>query len=200
MVMSDHGFHSFRRGVNLNTWLVQNGYMAFEGQRRREEDPGGPLRAAGSSSQGVDWSRTKAYAVGLGQIYFNLRGREGQGIVSAGAEYKALQDEMRSKLLTLTDPDNGERGLPRRLPARRHLQGRVPAVRPRPPGRASTTATASGWQDTLGGIVRSVVENNNRKWSGDHCATATEISGGVFFMNRKIATESRTSWTSPRRS
>ena len=32
-----------------------------------------------------------------------------------------------------------------------------------------------------------MVENNNRKWSGDHCATATEISGGVLFLNRKIA-------------
>jgi len=45
-----------------------------------------------------------------------------------------------------------------------------------------------GWQDTLGGIRRAVVENNNKKWSGDHCATATEISGGVFFSNRKIVT------------
>jgi predicted AlkP superfamily phosphohydrolase/phosphomutase len=47
-----------------------------------------------------------------------------------------------------------------------------------------------GWQDTLGQIQRTVVENNNRKWSGDHCATATEISGGVFFSNRKISTTS----------
>ena len=38
-----------------------------------------------------------------------------------------------------------------------------------------------GWQDTLGTIRRGVVENNNKKWSGDHCATATEISHGVFF-------------------
>jgi bisphosphoglycerate-independent phosphoglycerate mutase (AlkP superfamily) len=45
-----------------------------------------------------------------------------------------------------------------------------------------------GWQDTLGTIRRGVVENNNKKWSGDHCATATEISHGVFFCNRKIAT------------
>jgi predicted AlkP superfamily phosphohydrolase/phosphomutase len=45
-----------------------------------------------------------------------------------------------------------------------------------------------GWQDTLGGITRSVLEDNDRKWSGDHCATATEISGGVLFLNRKIAT------------
>jgi predicted AlkP superfamily phosphohydrolase/phosphomutase len=43
-----------------------------------------------------------------------------------------------------------------------------------------------GWQDTLGQIQRHVVDNNNRKWSGDHCATATEISGGVLFLNRKM--------------
>jgi predicted AlkP superfamily phosphohydrolase/phosphomutase len=46
-----------------------------------------------------------------------------------------------------------------------------------------------GWQDTMGGINRAVVTNNNRKWSGDHCATVAEISGGVLFSNRKIARE-----------
>ena len=46
-----------------------------------------------------------------------------------------------------------------------------------------------GWQDTMGGVQRTFVENNNRKWSGDHCATATEISGGVFFSSRKVANE-----------
>jgi len=45
-----------------------------------------------------------------------------------------------------------------------------------------------GWQDTLGQIQGAIVENNNRKWSGDHGAAATEISGGVFFSNRKVAT------------
>ena len=33
MVVSDHGFHSFRYGVNLNTWLVEKGYMTLRGQR-----------------------------------------------------------------------------------------------------------------------------------------------------------------------
>jgi predicted AlkP superfamily phosphohydrolase/phosphomutase len=187
MVMSDHGFHSFRRGVNLNTWLVQNGYMAFEGQESEKktlED----LFGRGKFFQGVDWSRTKAYAVGLGQIYFNLRGREGQGIVSAGAEYKALQEEMRSKLLTLTDPDNGERvfgDIYRRddIYHGEYLQN-APDLEV-----GFNDGYRVGWQDTLGGITRSVIENNNRKWSGDHCATASEISGGVLFVNRPISSE-----------
>ncbi len=108
MVMSDHGFHSFRRSVNLNTWLVQNGYMVFQGQESQKKGLS-DLFGRGKFWEGVDWSRTRAYAVGLGQIYFNLRGREGQGIVSAGAEYKALQDEIVAKLGPLVDPDTGER-------------------------------------------------------------------------------------------
>jgi predicted AlkP superfamily phosphohydrolase/phosphomutase len=187
MVMSDHGFHSFRRGVNLNTWLVRNGYMTFEGQEgdtKTLDD----LFGRGQFFQGVDWSRTKAYAVGLGQIYFNLRGREGQGIVSAGAEYKALQEEMRAKLLEITDPDTGEkvfRDVYRRddIYKGEYLQN-APDLQV-----GFNDGYRVGWQDTLGVIVRSVVENNNKKWSGDHCATATEISGGVFFCSRKITVE-----------
>ncbi len=187
IVMSDHGFHSFRRGVNLNTWLVQNGYMAFEGQLDNKKGLA-DLFGRGKFFEGVDWTRTKAYAVGLGQIYFNLRGREGQGIVSAGAEYKALQDEIRSKLVELKDPDTGEsvfRDIYKRddIYKGEYLQN-APDLQV-----GFNDGFRVGWQDTLGGVTRAVVENNNRKWSGDHCATATEISGGVFFSNRKINTD-----------
>jgi predicted AlkP superfamily phosphohydrolase/phosphomutase len=47
--------------------------------------------------------------MGLGQIYFNLRGRESRGIVSPGAEAKQLADELSAHLLTMTDPDDGAR-------------------------------------------------------------------------------------------
>src|SRR5262245_31322201 len=185
MVMSDHGFHSFRRGVNLNTWLVQNGYMKFEGEQKSAAE----LFGRGKFFEGVDWSATKAYAVGLGQIYFNLRGREAEGVVSPGAEYKALQDEMRSKLLEVKDPDTGE-------PVFRDIYRRDDIykgdyIQNAPDLQVGfNTGYRVGWQDTLGGVTRSVVENNNRKWSGDHCATATEISAGVLFSNRRINTDS----------
>jgi predicted AlkP superfamily phosphohydrolase/phosphomutase len=127
--------------------------------------------------------------VGLGQIYFNLRGRESKGIVSSGAEYTALQDEIRSKLITVTDPDSGE-------PVFRDVYKRDDIYKGEYLQFAPDLQVGFndgyrvGWQDTLGGVSRAVVENNNRKWSGDHCATATEISGGVFFSNRKIGTPS----------
>jgi predicted AlkP superfamily phosphohydrolase/phosphomutase len=181
-VMSDHGFHSFRRGVNLNTWLVQNGYLVFHGQEGAKKGLS-DLFGHGKFWEGVDWTRTRAYAVGLGQIYFNLRGREGQGIVSAGAEYKALQDEIAAKLVTLADPESGE-------PVMRAVYKRDDIQYAPDLQVGFNDGYRVGWQDTLGQIERTVVENNNRKWSGDHCATATEISGGVFFANRKVATPS----------
>jgi predicted AlkP superfamily phosphohydrolase/phosphomutase len=187
-VMSDHGFHSFRRCVNLNSWLAEHGYLVFTGQpsggMKRLDD----LFGRGRFWEGVDWRRTRAYALGLGQIYFNLRGRESQGIVSAGAEYTALQDEIVLKLEPLSDPETGERvfgGIYRRDELY-HGEYLVNA----PDLQAGFgDGYRVGWQDTLGGIRPSVIENNTKKWSGDHCGTARHLSAGVLFSNRRLARE-----------
>ncbi|MCR6678917.1 alkaline phosphatase family protein, partial [Escherichia marmotae] len=55
MVVSDHGFNAFRRGVNLNSWLHREGYLALK--------PGSDGRA--EWLRDVDWSATRAYTVGL---------------------------------------------------------------------------------------------------------------------------------------
>src|SRR6185437_3054457 len=74
ITLSDHGFTGFRRGVHLNGWLRREGLLALK--------PGvAPGAEAGDYLQKVDWTRTKAYAVGIGSVYLNLRGREGEGIV-----------------------------------------------------------------------------------------------------------------------
>ena len=48
IALSDHGFNSFRRGVHLNTWLYDNGFLALQGRRparrgRRRPAPPGRL-------------------------------------------------------------------------------------------------------------------------------------------------------------
>ena len=185
IVMSDHGFHSFRRSVNLNTWLCQNGYMSCgqtESGEKKLEDLFG---RTGNFWENVDWSKTKAYAVGLGPIYINLRGRERQGIVSAGAEYKALQDEIATHLAKLTDPEDGAPIFGAMYKRDEIYEGEYLTNAP-DIVVGFNDGYRVGWQDTLGAIRRTVVENNNRKWSGDHCATVASLSGGVFFSNRKI--------------
>ncbi|HQZ15554.1 MAG TPA: alkaline phosphatase family protein [Vicinamibacteria bacterium] len=187
MVMSDHGFHTFRRGVNLNTWLVQHGYMVFDGQESPKKGLD-DLFGRGQFWEGVDWSRTRAYAVGLGQIYFNLKGRESRGIVSPGAEYDALQKEIGEALAKEVDPDDKAQIF--RSVYKRDEIYKGEYLRNAPDLQVGfNDGYRVGWQDTMGGVQRTFVENNNRKWSGDHCATATEISGGVFFSSRKVANE-----------
>src|SRR5207237_3344780 len=108
LIVSDHGFHSFRQSVNLDTWLVQEGFMALQGQKPGEKNLHDLFGGGGQFWENVDWSRTKAYAMGLGQVYLNLKGREGKGVV-APADSRTLQDDLAAKLLTLTDPKTGRR-------------------------------------------------------------------------------------------
>jgi predicted AlkP superfamily phosphohydrolase/phosphomutase len=184
MVMSDHGFQSFRRSVNLNTWLLHNGYLAFQGSgsaEKRLDD----LFGRGRFWEGVDWSRTRAYALGLGQIYFNLRGRESQGVVSAGLEYCRLQEEIQARLSGLADPNTGEPVIGGVY--RRDDLYRGPYLVNAPDLQVGfNEGYRVGWQDTLGTIRPAVVEDNDKRWSGDHCGMAREISGGVLFVDRPI--------------
>ena len=78
MVLSDHGFNTFRRGIDLNRWLEENGYLVVDDARRHEEH-----------LAGVDWSRTRAFAIGLTGIFINLKGKFDQGIVEPGDEAAA---------------------------------------------------------------------------------------------------------------
>lgn len=56
----------------------------------------------------VDWSKTKAYSIGSGVIYINLKGREPSGTVSPGQEYESLREQITTCLYELKDPETGE--------------------------------------------------------------------------------------------
>ena len=102
-VMSDHGFKSFRRGVNVNSWLLRNGYLALVDGKG----------ASGEWFKDVDWARTKAYGLGLGGLYLNLKGREAHGTVEPGAEAAALKAELAAKLTGLVDGPEGRSAITR---------------------------------------------------------------------------------------
>ena len=91
IVLSDHGFNTFRRAFDTNTWLQQNGLLALKNGAKPSEDlDDGPAA--------VNWSRTYAYAVGLGGIYLNLKGREREGILEEGTEAERVRDAIQSDI------------------------------------------------------------------------------------------------------
>jgi predicted AlkP superfamily phosphohydrolase/phosphomutase len=186
LVVSDHGFHSWRKAVNLDTWLVQQGYMVLQGQQPGDKKLA-DLFGGGTFWENVDWSRTRAYAMGIGQIYFNLRGRESKGIVSPGAEAAQLADELSAKLLTLKDPEDG-------TPIIRAVYKRDDIYSGEYLHNAAELQVGMNegyrvsWQTTLGGSPQGIVYPNTKKWSADHGGYDFAITSGVLVSNRPIAT------------
>jgi predicted AlkP superfamily phosphohydrolase/phosphomutase len=188
IVMSDHGFHSFRTAVNLNTWLVQEGYLALTGARTDEKTLDNLFLGSGQFWENVDWSRSRAYAMGLGQIFFNVRGREGQGIVDPGAEYKKLADELSSRLMTLTDPDTGTRIVSNVYERDDIYTGEF--VKDAPDLQVGMVdGYRVSWQTTLGGSPAGILYANKKKWSGDHCGFDYQSIPGVIIANRKLTAQ-----------
>ena len=173
IIMSDHGFKSFRRGVNINSWLWKNGYLHLK------EGTSGD----GEWFKDVDWTRTKAYGLGLGGLYLNLKGREARGIVAPGAEAAALKAELVKRLSGLKDEASGQVGI--NILFDRDAVYRGP-YRENAPDLIVGYAEGyrASWDSVTGKVTPSVFEDNLKAWSGDHCIDPRVVPG-VFFMNRK---------------
>ena len=174
-VLSDHGFKSFRRGVNLNAWLASEGYLAAREGARDE----GYLRD-------IDWSRTRAYSFGLAGIYLNVAGRERRGIVPP-AEADALAAEIARKITGLADTDRDAVAVRKGYPKRAVYSGPYVAAAPDVvvgynPGYRSS------WGVALGRVSGPVFEDNTKAWSGDHCVDPPQIPG-VVFCNRPFGAD-----------
>ena len=176
MVMSDHGFVSFRRGFNLNTWLLNNGYAALEDPLSQEET---------EFFNNVKWSKTRAYGLGINSLYLNLADREIEGIVAPGDEYESLVDEIAQRLTRVKDPVTGENVI-------------THAYKPNQVYSGNQTKNApdlilgynrnyrSSWDTILGKYPRQECINNDDKWSGDHCMDNIFLPG-VFLCSKKFA-------------
>jgi len=174
MVISDHGFSSFRRGVNLNSWLQREGYLTLK------------AGADGTSEwlRDVDWQATKAYCIGLTGMFFNLRGREREGIVAPGAEADALKAEIIAKLNGLRDGDRGETGIREVFDTAKLYTG--PYLENAPELLIGYNAGyRTSWDCATGVVAGPVFEDNVKPWSGDH-SVDPRLVPGVFFCNRAI--------------
>jgi predicted AlkP superfamily phosphohydrolase/phosphomutase len=168
LILSDHGFSHFGKKVHLNRWLVEQGYLS--------------LKNGSADLSGVDWSRTRAYAVGLNSIYLNIAGREGQGIVSAG-EVEPLLAELRGSLLDWRDVDQGSIIQRIRL---KHETYSGPYTRFGPDLVAGYAAGYRASAETGLGKVPSIsLEPNTDHWGADHCMDS-DVVPGVIFANRDL--------------
>jgi predicted AlkP superfamily phosphohydrolase/phosphomutase len=187
IVLSDHGFASFRKAVNYNNWLVTNNYLRLKTGVTVKERNVEMLFDQGQFWENVDWSQTKAYAMGLGEVYINVKGREAQGIVNPGAEYDALKQELKTKLVAMQDPEDGASPV-RRVLAREEIYKQFDPNMIPDLFVLNNDGYRVSWQTALGGIPKTLIDTNNATWSGDHCSVDPEIVKGIFFMNKKLAT------------
>ena len=177
LVVSDHGFKSFRRGFNLNAWLHREGYLSLVSGSTVSEQ----------WFRHVDWQHTRAYGMGLNGIFLNLAGRERHGIVQPGDEADGVISELREKLRGLTDPEGGQVAIREVFDTREVYAG---PYRENAPdllvGYASGYRAA--WESVNGSVQGEVFLDNTRPWSGDHCMDPHDVPG-VLFANRAISGE-----------
>lgn len=176
VVMSDHGFTSWRRAFNLNTWLWQNGYLTVR-------DPEAALAAKFFGD--VVWEKTKAYGLGINGLYVNLAGREKNGSV-AESERLALMGEIRDKLLATVDPKTGQPAVTRvYLREETFSDGGWRDIGPDIiVGYAKGTRASSA--SSLGELSAEVFADNVDDWPGDHLMDHETVPG-ILLTNRPLA-------------
>lgn len=180
LVISDHGFAPFRRGVNLNNLLRARGWQAGEGGRGDV----GVQDLGGEFFEGVDWARTRAYAMGLGNVYLNLQGREPFGTVPP-TEAEATLEALAREIESLRDTD-GKRVV------RRVYRGKD-LYRGARSGEAPDLVVGFewgyrvSWRNSLGALDRDVITPNTQNWSGDHCSVDPELVPAVVFSSLPLA-------------
>ncbi|MBI82028.1 MAG: nucleotide pyrophosphatase [Planctomycetaceae bacterium] len=165
MVMSDHGFTSFRRGFNLNSWLLEQGFIRLRNPSRQGQ---------WEMFLNVDWSGTTAYGLGMNALYLNARGREKNGIVKE-SQWNSKLNEIRDKLLEVRDA-NGQ-------PVIRRVD-LVSKIYPQADNKIAPDLIVgyedgyrASWDTVLGKMPREILVDNMDRWSGTHLISADLVPG-----------------------
>jgi len=181
-ILSDHGFAPFTREFHLSTWLVENGYTAVTDIVRYHNS---------SYYDFVDWSKTKAFAMGLNSIYLNLTGREKYGSVEP-KDAERIKAELIGTLSMVRDPLTGRKVVVRAYDTREIYDGAELVNAPdivlgyEKDYRISDKAA-------LGGFPTGIFAPRTDKWSADHCMDPSVVPG-VFLTNRETIKKDPAIW------
>jgi len=205
MVMSDHGFAPFYRQVELNSWLLDNGWVTLYPWADREQ-----AVISGAATSDIDWANTKAYCLGLNSLYINVKGREAQGMIPP-EERAAVVKELCAALENIVDPETGEKMISRAYPREEVYSGKHVERAPDilvgynrgyrtswrsalgqfpPPGELKPTQAEGPRQRRRQAKrqepVRLYAKDNTGRWSGDHCCDPVHVPG-TLIVNRPIS-------------
>ncbi|MBU1864027.1 MAG: alkaline phosphatase family protein [Candidatus Omnitrophica bacterium] len=178
IVLSDHGFTTFRRAVHINSWLRQNGYLSLKNIRAAE---GRELLSD------IDWSKTRAYSIGFGALYINQLGRERDGIVASGEATELLKEELSQKLTTWFDEKYKQRVVNNVYKREEIFWGKHIDTTPDLYIGFNKGYRAS-WQTALGAVPKNIIEDNLKKWSGTHLCDP-QLIPGIILSNKHIIKE-----------
>jgi len=177
MVVSDHGFCSFQRGVNLNAWLRDEGYLVLRDG----------AETSGDWFEKVDWEKTRAFTLGLTGVFINRKGRERLGQVEKGPELDALCAEIKGKLEALVDPKTGDKAIHEVFLTREQQDGPYADMAPELL-IGYERGFRHSWDCAVGAVSKEVFTDNTKSWSGDHCVDPRLVPG-VFWSNRSISVD-----------
>ncbi len=174
IIVSDHGFNAFNRGFHLNSWLHREGYLVLKDGKT----------SSGKWYADVDWSKSKAYGQGLNGIFLNLKGREKLGIVSPGKEEAELKEQIKTKLLEVTDPEENKKAIKSAFKREDVYRGPYTTNAPDIVVGYQIGYRVS-WESAVNYVGGPLFSDNTRYWSGDHAFTRNAVPG-IFFSNRKL--------------
>lgn len=184
VLCADHGFQSFRRQVHLNNWLMEKGYLAVKPRLKKS--------MVAMPEMYVDWSKTKAYSIGLGMVYVNQKGREKAGIVEPD-DVPALLEDIARDFREFEDPASGARiGRTAHRTSDIHqgpyLDREADLMLGFEAGYRVSWITTSGGLDLVkdeGGewVPGPSISDNDKNWSGDHVSVDPTLVQGLFFSS-----------------
>jgi len=176
MVVSDHGFTSFRRQFHLNDWLKEEGYLAVKEDLFSKK---GRFLRTEKHNFFVDWNRTRAYQMGLTGIYINQEGREKHGIVAQNEKWD-LAREIKRKLENYVDPKTGKNVFKRVYLSKNLYQGLYWQDGP-DLILGYNEGYRTSWKSARGELHGGrLVTDNLNKWSGDHVIEASLVPGTII--------------------
>jgi len=172
LLVSDHGFTSFQTCFDLNAWLAEEGFMKLTANPADVDEDEAALWNL------VDWPNTVAYGCGFSSLYFNMKGREGHGIVDP-EEAPDLAAKIAERMGAYRDPRNGKNPVTQIVRREEAYSGAQVADAP-----DILIGTAPGyrmgWQTPIGGVAPSVLSPNERHWAGDHIMNPATVPGSVL--------------------